>query len=90
MQEFKKMWEDWYADLLDTHEWCELQYKGREIIYVHGNTRYTGAEGSFGAAFIQVMAHLEPELTMGEEEQKEIIDLLKSRHGLDNIRFWSV
>ena len=61
MQGFKDMWEDWYGDLLSTYEWHELEYKGREILYVHGVSPYTGDDGDFSAAFVQVMWHLDPE-----------------------------
>ena len=89
MQEFKDMWEDWYADLLTMHQWHELEYKGREILYVHGVTHHTGDDGAFPAAFIQVMGHLDREAPVSEEEQQEIMELLRGRHGLENICFWS-
>jgi hypothetical protein len=90
MQDFKEMWEDWYGDLVSMHQWHELEYNGREIAYVHGVARYTGDEGAFPAAFVQVIGHLEPEAPINEEAQREIAELLKSRHGIDNICFWSV
>ena len=89
MQGFKDMWEDWYGDLLSTFEWHELEYNGREILYVHGISPYTGDDGDFSAAFVQVMGHLDPEAPINEEEQREITELLKSRHGIDSISFWS-
>lgn len=89
MQKFKDMWEDWYGDLLSTYEWHELEYKGREILYVHGISPYTGDDGDFPAPFVQVMGHLDPEAPINEEEQREIAELLKSRHGIDSISFWA-
>lgn len=90
MQEFKEKWEDWYGDLLNMHQWHELEFKGREIAYVYGNTRYTGDEGAFSAGFIQVIGHVDSEESIDEEQQKEIAALLKERHGIENICFWSV
>jgi hypothetical protein len=89
VQEFKEMWEAWYEDLLSTHQWYELEYKGREIPYVHGVSPYTGDDGAFSAAFVQVMGHLDSDAPISEEEQREITEILKSRHGIDNICFWS-
>ena len=88
MQEFKQKWEDWYGDLLGMYQWHELDYKDRQIVYVFGNTRYTGDEGPFAAAFIQVIGYVGSEASLDEEEQKEITALLRDRHGLDNICFW--
>lgn len=90
MQEFKQKWEDWYGDLLSAYQWHELDYNGREILYVFGNSRYTGDEASFTAAFIQVVGYVDSGASIAEEDQQEIVQLLRSRHGLDNICFWSV
>ena len=89
MEEFKKKWEDWYGDLLGMYQWHELEYNGKEVLYVFGNARYTGDEASSSAGFVQVIGYVDSGASIAEEEQKEIEELLRRRHGLDNVCFWS-
>ena len=89
MQEFREKWEEWYGDLLNAYQWDELEYEGRRILYVRGNTRYTGDEGAFTSDFIQVIGCLDSGLALEEEAHEGITQLLRGQHGIDNICFWS-
>jgi len=88
MEEFKQKWEDWYGELLNEYQWIELDYKDRTILYVQGSARYTGDEGLFPAGFIQVIGHAGSGESIVEDEHEEIRDILRDRHGIDNISFW--
>jgi hypothetical protein len=88
MEDIRQKWEDWYGDLLSAYEWHELEYGDGRVLYVCGNSTYTGGEGSVSSAFIQVMGRVDSDVSLDEEAQGEIAQLLKSRHGIDNICFW--
>ena len=90
MDEFKLKWEEWYADMLTAHQWNELDYEGRKILYVCGTTRYTGDEGDFSSNFVQVIGWTDSGEHIVEEERDAILEILKSHHGMDNVSFWSV
>ena len=89
MEELMQKWEDWYGDVLTEYQWCELEYKGRKVLYVHGKAEISCGGGLLSSDLIQVMGYADSGLAIDEEEQKEITELFKSRQGIADICFWS-
>lgn len=89
MEDFKQQWDEWYGDVMPDYQWCELTYKGRKLLYVHGSAEisYGGDLGS--SQLIQVIGYTDCEPSLNEEERKEIIEVFKREYGIDNISFWS-
>jgi len=87
--EFKKKWEDWYADLLSGHQWLELDYKSRRILYVCGRFSMSDDGSRLASTFTQVIGYLDSDQPLNEEEQKEIKELFCRQQGVENVSFWS-
>jgi hypothetical protein len=87
--EFEKKWEDWYADLLSGHQWLELDYKGRRILYVCGRFSMSDDGSRLASTFTQVIGYLDSDQPLNEEEQKEIKQLFCRQQGVENVSFWS-
>ena len=89
MEEFKRKWEEWYGDLLPSYQWHELDYNGRRVLYVCGTAMIDSDGRGLASNMLQVIGYIDAEIAFEEEEQKEIAELLKRQHGIDNISFWS-
>jgi hypothetical protein len=50
------------------------------VIDIDGNT--------FSSGVLQVIGYMDSEQPLDEARQKEITQLLKDRHGIENITFW--
>ncbi len=89
MEDFKRQWDEWYGDVLPDYEWCELTYKGRRVLYMHGNAEIGYGGESESSQVIQVIGYTDYEPSLNEEERKEIVAVFKRDHGIDNVTFWS-
>lgn len=90
MEELKRKWEDWYGDFLTDYQWHELEYNGRQVLYVCGTAIINSDGCSLSSDLIQVIGYADSEKPLDEGQRKEITGLLKSQHGIGNISFWSV
>ncbi|UCC60447.1 MAG: hypothetical protein JSW38_07175 [Dehalococcoidia bacterium] len=89
MEEFKRKWEEWYGDMLPNYQWCELDYNGRQVLYVCGTAMIDSDGRGLASNLLQVIGYMDTEMTVEEEVQREIAELLKGQHGIENISFWS-
>ena len=53
---------------------------GTAVIDIEGNT--------FSSGVLQGIGYMESEQPLDEARQKEITQLIKDRHGIENITFW--
>ncbi len=89
MEDLKRKWEDWYADLMTHYEWSELEFNGRNVLYVCGAALIDCDGRGMTSELVQVIGYVDCETALGEDERGEIAQLLKSRHGIENVSFWS-
>jgi len=89
MEELKQKWEEWYSDMVDLYQWSEIDYKGKSVLCVSGCAKHTGDEGSFPAPFVQVIGCMDADSSICEEDKEEIAAILKKRHSIDNVTFFS-
>ena len=89
MEEFKRKWEDWYGDLLPDYQWQELDYNGKRVLYVCGTAVIDSDGRGLMSEMLQVIGYVDAVMPLAEEEQKDIAELLKRQHGIENIYFWS-
>jgi len=90
MQELKAKWEEWYGDMVQMYQWHEIDHKGKDVLYVHGACVLDLDEGSYSSYFIQILGYVNSGELVAENEREELVDILKSMHGIDNISFWMV
>ena len=88
MEEFKRKWEDWYGDMMAQYQWHELEYEGERILYVCGTAVIDIDGNTFSSGVLQVIGYMDSEQPLDETRQKEITQLIKDRHGIENITFW--
>jgi len=89
VEDLKRKWEDWYGDLMAHYQWNELEYNGRAVLYVCGTAVIDVDGRSWASNMLQVMGYADSGTALGEEERGEIGQLLKGRHGIENVSFWS-
>jgi hypothetical protein len=88
VEDIKSRWEDWYGDMMAHHQWNEMDYNGRTLLYVCG-TAVIDADGrGFASDLVQVIGCTDG-AELSEEERREIAQLLKGQHGIENLSFWS-
>jgi hypothetical protein len=88
IEEIKRKWEDWYGDMVTSYQWNELEYNGRKVLYVCGQAMIDSDGRGLCADLLQVLGYVDEETALNEVEQKEIADMLRSMHGVQNISFW--
>jgi hypothetical protein len=84
----KRKWEEWYGDMVNSYQWLEVDHGGRDVVYVYGSAVLNLDEGAFCSDFVQVLGYADSQEEVGEAEQSEIVQLLRVRHGTDNVQFW--
>ncbi len=90
MEDFKRKWEDWYGDLMAQYQWHELEYEGERVLYVCGMASIDIDGNTYSSQVLQVIGYMDSEQPLDEARQKDITQLLKDRHGIENISFWPV
>ncbi len=88
MEEFKRKWEDWYGDMMAQYQWHELEYEGERVLYVCGTASIDIDGNTYSSQVLQVIGYIDSEQPLDETRHKEITQLLKDRHGIENITFW--
>ena len=89
LEDLKSKWEDWYGDLMSHYEWNELEHNGRKFLYVCGMAVIDIDGCGFASNLLQVIGWADGDVTLSEKEREEIVRLLKSRHGIENVSFWA-
>jgi len=90
VEDFKRKWEDWYGDLMAQYQWHELEYEGERVLYVCGMASIDIDGNTYSSQVLQVIGYMDSEQPLDEARQKDITQLLKDRHGIENISFWPV
>ena len=90
MEDFKRKWEEWYGDLMAQYQWNELEYEGERVLYVCGMASIDIDGNTYSSQVLQVIGYMDSEQPLDEARQKDITQLLKDRHGIENISFWPV
>ena len=89
MQEFMNTWDEWYGDVLSQYQWCELEHRGKKVLYVHGRYEVCCGGDPVPTDMIQIIGYLSPEPFIDEDGQREIAELFRQRHNVENISFWT-
>ncbi len=89
VEDLKRKWEDWYGDLMAHYQWNELEYNGRVVLYVCGTAVIDSDGHGLASDLLQVVGCADGDMTFDEEERGEIARLLKGRHCIENVSFWS-
>jgi len=89
IEELKRKWEEWYGDLLSEYQWFETEHKSRKLLYVCGRAVVSSDERGLASDFTQVIGYCDGQPSITQEEQKEIEELFRTRHGAGSISFWT-